>query len=151
RPGINNIINIYGTVKPVTVYAGAGNDTITVGNGHLDTVNVPLTINGGSGDTLNVNDTLASGCPNYTSTVTDTSRGRFMVDYAPLFVLNYNGTLFHLDGGSCGVLGFTSQSTDLSFLEHSFHTGSGPWTIHVGASPNWLNFRGALDFSSQGT
>src|SRR5262249_8649215 len=55
----NNIINVNSTSAgmPLTVNAGAGNDTINVGSGNLDLLPGALILNGQAGtDKVNVND-----------------------------------------------------------------------------------------------
>jgi hypothetical protein len=151
----DDTINIWGTVKPVTVDAGAVDDTINVGNGNLDDVNVTLTIHGGPstavGNTLNVNDQDYGGCPTYTHTFSSPTSGTIATHAA--FVLNYDGIENgHLNTANCGRVDIISQSTDPGTLPGGWRytTGSMDTDIHVGGGPpGTLNFP-ALNFDSRG-
>src|SRR5262249_46586941 len=73
----SNLININSTLSstPVTVNAGAGNDTINVGNGNLDNLPGAVAVNGETGtDRIVINDGVATFSDTYTITSTTVSR-----------------------------------------------------------------------------
>src|SRR5262249_16482532 len=71
-------INSTAAGVPVTVNAGAGNDTINVGSGSLDMLQGAVNVNGQVGtDTVNVNDQGPAFSDTYTITNTTGSRPFF--------------------------------------------------------------------------
>ncbi len=90
----NNTININSSAAgvPLTVNAGAGNDTINVGNGNLNNLKGAVTVNGQAGtDKVNVNDQSNASGDTYTMKPTTLAPPFFAgLTYAGIetFVLN---------------------------------------------------------------
>ena len=101
----NDTITLRKCQHPVTVYAGDGDDTITVGEGDLDSVNVMITVYGGGhgapGDTLNINDSTHTVARSLTGTETADEEGTITAaGLSPFQVSYYQVRPVYLYGGS---------------------------------------------------
>jgi hypothetical protein len=140
----NETINVTATaVGSVTkIYAGAGNDTVNVGNGNLDLLPGAVAVNGGSGlDTIHVNDQTAPY--NDTYTVTNTRLGRSIFGGLP-------GTIVGLTFGGLtygAVEGLTLNAESGDNLVNINSTALGvPVTINAGGGNDIINVgNGNLD------
>jgi hypothetical protein len=143
-----NTFNIPATVSgtPVTVNAGAGNDTIAVGSATntLDTIQGALTINGQAGtDTLAFNDQGATNSKTYTLTATTLAiPGIALMTFGTVENLTLNGA----SGGNTVSVQGTAAGTAVTV-----NSGAGNDTITVGSPSNTLDgILGPLTINGQG-
>ena len=142
-----NLRNVYAN-EPVTINAGAGDDTINVSSNapvNSETVNslsAQLTVNGDAGnDTLNVSDASDASANVGTLTAT-TLTGLGMTDgITYVTVETFNLTLGNASAGTSNT--FNIQST-ASGVSTTVNGGSGDETFNVGASGSLDQILGVL-------
>jgi acrosin len=143
-----NTIDVLGTLAatPVTVYAGALNDTVNVGDSgnHLDSIQSPMNVYGQNGTTLlNVNDQGTATSTTYG--ITDTFLGRTgspAITYSNLNSLTLNGG----SGGNTINVESTAAGTTTTV-----NGGSGGSTINLSRTAHDLvNLHGLVNINGQG-
>jgi hypothetical protein len=110
----NNTLAIANTFSgvPVTVSEGSGQDTISIGNGDLDSIQGPLNINGGTSASILLNDQGFTGRRNFTVTDSTIAWGGPTVSYAGLG----SATLYGGTGGNTFDLVATSATTAVTLV-----------------------------------
>src|SRR5262249_38027642 len=124
----SNLININSTLSstPVTVNAGAGDDTINAGNGNLANLPGAVAVNGDAGtDLINVNDGSSASANTYAVTSAGVTRGGFGgLTYGTAEQLVLNGGL----GGNTVNVQSTPATTPVTV-----NAGAGNDPINVGS------------------
>lgn len=127
--GNGNNFNINGTQfgTITTINAGAGNDTLSLGNTTLDNIDGAVIVNGQGGtDTLNVNDTSPDFGDTYTLTATTLSRFAFGgLTYGTLENLNINGQT------GAGVVNTFNVTSTAAGAVTTINAGDGTDTFNI--------------------
>jgi acrosin len=158
-----NTINVVGTLAatPVTVFAGALNDIVNVGDSgnHLDSIQSTLTVNGQAGTTrLNINDQGTTTGKTYTITSAAVTRtGGPAINYSSLNSLTLNGgsggNTINVESTAAGTTttvnaGTGGSTINLSPTAHNLATLAGLVNINGQGGTNTLNaFDQATTFS----
>jgi hypothetical protein len=117
---------------PTTIYAGAGGDTVNVGNAGNTLDNFGGTVNlvgQASNTTVNINDQGSTTGHTYTLTATSVARDSFALDYSGVETLTVSG----------GSGGNTIDWVGDSAPNDTVYTGTGTNTINFGDAANTLN------------